>query len=1175
MRVEPVHCAPFANDSERRAVEHLKHRLISTPGEGEWILLSNLWFSASHRKQAVEIDIVAIGPPGVRVIEVKHWETTWIDEHEVVVEREAEKVTAKAAKIGTTLRKRIRSIGYVDGVILVTQEASKVEGLTDRHVKGVPMYTLDYWREALNADARGVLSEPQVRKLAKALAPNRGDVGGSLTRFGGFVDLVLRTPAEERFHRRYTATDARSRERVVLHVYDLSAGDDRAETKARREFDALRRVRHHKWAPEIQASYQDAPGYDGEMKFFAIDAPEAPSLAKRISDASWGTEERLVFALQALRALDELHGEISGGEHLVHRNLSPETVLVRHDNLPILTGFDRAKIPELATVSTIGPSSESDEPFVAPEVRNLGLDRADHRSDIYQMCATLAELFSGQTDKLSRDALQLLSDGTAEAPRNRADLGTLIRRFRELGGERVSRPAAPPAEFWTAEQIVQFGNYDYKIEEKLGHGGIGIAYKVAKLDPRSGEPLGHYVAKVVVNAPIGRVVLNSYHQAHADLRHPALSTIFEVAPEWQEDSILALLTWISGEPLTDYLGDLYLIAAERSEEHPENCLLDWLRQLCEALDVLHGRDLVHGDVSPGNLLLSDSKIVLTDYDLVTRIGFVASSPGSSSYCSPSREERRPVQPSDDFYALGASFFHALFGRRPFQYGGNQLKERGLNWDGIDFTEHPTVRHFLDRATAPTAAQRYLSASDALSDLVARGELAAQHGRGKEDTVRHDVRSDRTRSVKWYRDAAEQGDMDAQHVLGEFYRHGNGVEQDFAEAAKWYRRAADQGHAEAQCNLGNLYCRVNGIGQNYAKAARWYRRAADQGHAEAQSALGFLYCCGDGVSNNYRKAAYWYRKAAGQGYQDAQFSLGDLYYFGRGVSNDYAKAARWYQRAAEQGLGEAQYSLGHLYAIGYGVEQDEAKAAEWYSKAAAQGHQEAQYSLGNLYLFGKGVAQDEAEAAHWYRKAAEQGDAEAQYELGRFYEYGKGVGVDYTEAAEWYKKAAERGRIEAQYELGRLYHRGNGVVLDYAEAARWYRKAAEGGHADSQFLLGEFYEGGFGVAQDEAGADEWYRKAAVRYLEDAKQGKAKEQYRLGYLYLGGHGVPRDSLEAAKWYRKAAEQGYAEAQYGLGWLFHQGTEVPQDLSEAEDWYRRAAQQGNVEALNALSLLQGHGD
>ena len=83
--------------------------------DGEWLLLTNLAFSTTHRRQSDEIDIVAIGPPGVRVIEVKHWNAAWVKRNADLVEREAERVTDKARKVGTTLRRKVESLGKVYG----------------------------------------------------------------------------------------------------------------------------------------------------------------------------------------------------------------------------------------------------------------------------------------------------------------------------------------------------------------------------------------------------------------------------------------------------------------------------------------------------------------------------------------------------------------------------------------------------------------------------------------------------------------------------------------------------------------------------------------------------------------------------------------------------------------------------------------------------------------------------------------------------------------------------------------------------------------------------------------------------------------------------------------------------------------------------------------------------
>ena len=68
MRVTIFSCGPAANNSEQKAVEHLKRGLQSEAGDGEWVLLTNLAFSVTNQLQSDEIDIVAIGPSGVRVV---------------------------------------------------------------------------------------------------------------------------------------------------------------------------------------------------------------------------------------------------------------------------------------------------------------------------------------------------------------------------------------------------------------------------------------------------------------------------------------------------------------------------------------------------------------------------------------------------------------------------------------------------------------------------------------------------------------------------------------------------------------------------------------------------------------------------------------------------------------------------------------------------------------------------------------------------------------------------------------------------------------------------------------------------------------------------------------------------------------------------------------------------
>lgn len=718
MKVTVVRCGPAANESELKALQRIETTLRSTAGHEEWVLLANLTFSVSRELQSDEVDLIAIGPPGVRVLEVKHWLPEWMEENRDRVEEEAERIAAKARRIGTTLRAKVAELPRVDGAILLTQEPSKLTALPDRPVRGVRLYTLNQWAEAVGLGTRAALEPHQVTHLARLLEPKSGvAIDGSLRRLAGYVNLELVTPAEERFHRVYRGAHPARRDRVILHLYDLSASDEKnAEAKARREFEALHRVQRYPWAPRILDSFQPAPGYAGEMFFFTIVDPAAPTLEERAKDNQWSVKERLDFVRATLQALAELHSAGTAREPLVHRNLSPRTILVKHNNRPVFIGFQHARIPSCVSVASSGVAPGGWPSAVAPEVRAQGLGAADYRSDVYSVCSSLMLLFEGRQDEQSRQAWATLTKGMAEEPSQRSSLEELQEEIGRLLGESIS-PAAPPARYWTEGQVVRFRGKDYCIVARLGSGGVGAALKVVEVDRATGEELGTYVAKVVYDTDQGGRILRAYNfvRSHS-AGHAGLSTVFEVAPQWAENQFAALLTWVEGTPLSAYVGVFPLLAEDFQEASPEALARRWLVEACQALRVLHKAGLVHGDVSPRNLIVSGAHLVLTDYDFVTRVGEKFASPGTLPYCSPSYAEGRPADFSDDIYALAASFFHVLFDREPFRHGKALAKDCGLNWEGVDAEAYESLVEFFKKATDPDPSKRFASVDEALAAL---------------------------------------------------------------------------------------------------------------------------------------------------------------------------------------------------------------------------------------------------------------------------------------------------------------------------------------------------------------------------------------------------------------------------------------------------------------------------
>jgi serine/threonine protein kinase len=143
---------------------------------------------------------------------------------------------------------------------------------------------------------------------------------------------------------------------------------------------------------------------------------------------------------------------------------------------------------------------------------------------------------------------------------------------------------------------------------------------------------------------------------------PNTITIFDVGE--CEGRPFIVMEYMPGGSLQDVL--------EREGAQPPSRVLEWLDQTAQALDRAHERNVVHRDVKPANLLLSeDGRIRVADFgvasaaglDSFTQTGTVI---GTAGYLSPEQADGRPATPASDRYSLGVVGFELLAGSRPFK-----------------------------------------------------------------------------------------------------------------------------------------------------------------------------------------------------------------------------------------------------------------------------------------------------------------------------------------------------------------------------------------------------------------------------------------------------------------------------------------------------------------------------
>lgn len=735
-----IPCGPFANESEKNALERLRSKLQGFAKEGCWIFLTNIPFSFYAQGYSDEIDLLVISPNGVTVIEVKHWDAAFLRDSRIIVESEAEKLNGKVKRVASKLRQSF-DVGFIQGRLLMTKGDSKLYSSSNpKKFRGITCYSLADWKEILNLEEAYRFDDRVITSICRELEPKtKVALSGDIRTFAGLANLELISNKEERFHRVYKGKHLTRRDSVILHLFDLSALTEKnAEAKARREFDTIQSLQKSPYLPRILDSFQYAPEYPGELCFYSIIDPAAPSIEDKAFDKQWPLDQRLKAAANCARALDSLHHPADLLDPaIIHRNLTPKNIRILSDNRPIFTELHVVKLPESVTVSPSTQAMLQSDPYIAPELKTGGIGVADIRSDVYSLCQSLELLFKDDTP-LAFEAVELLKGGVVELPENRVSLELLANSFDALlekcNPVSEEQPEIVSIRYWDEDRVISFQHSFYKIANKLGSGGIGHTFKVIQVDRDSLHEFGLYVAKAILDREEAEHALTAYRKARPHSTNPHLSVIHEIAPEWSPDTFVALMKWVPGMPILDLTGVVSLHAEDLGEESFEALVLRWLEHLCDALSSLHRANLVHGDVTPKNIIVSGGNVTLTDYDAVIEAG-AKSRIDSAPYSSPTVQQLKAIYPSDDIYALATTFFHVLFDREPFRFGAEFDKKRGLNWEGLDLADMPLIVQFLRKATDPDPRRRFSDGGEAKNFI--RSLLVRNYGKLHEQPLPYD------------------------------------------------------------------------------------------------------------------------------------------------------------------------------------------------------------------------------------------------------------------------------------------------------------------------------------------------------------------------------------------------------------------------------------------------------
>lgn len=218
---------------------------------------------------------------------------------------------------------------------------------------------------------------------------------------------------------------------------------------------------------------------------------------------------------------------------------------------------------------------------------------------------------------------------------------------------------------FTPGDKLEFGHYT--ILRELGSGGMGVVYHCRDEFLQREIAIKMMLPELMADSDVSEIFRQEARLA-AQLEHPNIVTIHNIGMENREGKVhhYIAMEFLPGGSLKERIGK-EKISLEQAVE--------WMKQMASALNYAHKRGVVHQDIKPDNIFITqDGNLKIGDFGLAliaTGPAFerTAQGKGSPAYMSPELCRGEPHDHRSDIYSLGSVFYEMLTGERPFKATG--------------------------------------------------------------------------------------------------------------------------------------------------------------------------------------------------------------------------------------------------------------------------------------------------------------------------------------------------------------------------------------------------------------------------------------------------------------------------------------------------------------------------